>query len=105
MFCGLPLYVIMYSQSQLDIIDINDQIVHFDATGSVIRKLKDIYCKRIMYYAMVIKKSESIISIVEMIISNHDIPLISIFLKRYRQFVEINQRKWPLFKVVVVDWS
>jgi len=104
-YVGLPLYAIMYSQSQLDIIDINDQIAHFDVTGSVIRKPKDIYCKRIMYYVMVIKKGESIIPIAEMITSNHDIPSISILLKRYRQFVEINQRKWPLFKVVVVDWS
>lgn len=104
-YVGLPLYAIMYSQSQLDIIDVNDQIAHFDSTGSVIRKPKDIYCKRIMYYAMVIKKGESIIPIAEMITSNHDIPSICILLKRYRQFVEMNRRKWPLFKVVVVDWS
>ncbi|EFN77632.1 120.7 kDa protein in NOF-FB transposable element, partial [Harpegnathos saltator] len=70
-------------------------VVHFDATGSVVRKPYNIYCKRIMYYALVMKKGESIISIAEMITSEHDILSISILLKR----------KWPFFKVVVVDWS
>jgi len=93
----------MYTQEQLDIIDVNDQIAHFDATGSIVRKPRDIYCKRIMYYVMVIKKGESIIPIVEMITSEHDIPSICILLKRYRHFIETNRRKWPLFKVVVVD--
>lgn len=95
----------MFSQEQLDIIDINDRIAHFDATGSVVHKPRDIYCKRIMYYAIVVKKSESIIPIAEMITSEHDIASISILLKKYRQFAEVNRRKWPLFKVVVVDWS
>jgi len=104
-YVGLPLHVIMYTQEQLDIIDVNDQIAHFDATGSIVRKPRDIYCKRIMYYVMVIKKGESIIPIVEMITSEHDIPSICILLKRYRHFIETNRRKWPLFKVVVVDWS
>jgi len=63
----------MYTQEQLDIIDVNDRIAHFDATGSIVRKPRDIYCKRIMYYVMIIKKGESIIPIVEMITSEYDI--------------------------------
>jgi len=67
-------------------------------------KPKDIYCKRILYYAKKIKKNESIIPIIEIVVtSEHDIPSISILLKRYRYFVETNRKKWPLFKVVVVD--
>lgn len=88
----------MFSQEQLDIIDTNDCVAHFDATGSVVRKPYNIYCKRIMYYAIVVKKGESIIPLAEMITSEHDIPSISTLLKRYRQFAEVNRRKWPLFK-------
>jgi len=57
---------------------VNNRIAHFNATESIVnrqikRKPKDIYCKRIMYYVMIIKKGESIIPIGEMITSEHDI--------------------------------
>jgi len=42
---------------------------------------------------MVIKKNESIIPIVEIVTSEHDISSISILLKRYRHFVKTNRRK------------
>lgn len=102
---GLPLYVHMYSEEQLDVVCQEDIIVHFDATGNVVRKPRDVRCKRLMYYAMVINKDGSVIPIAEMVSSEHDVASISTFLKRYRYFLTTKHISWPLFRVVVVDWS
>lgn len=102
---GLPFHVYMYTEEQINILDKNDIVIHFDATGTVVRKPKDIKCKRILYYAMVVNKNGTILPIAEMISAVHDTNAISIFLKTFRHFLQIKRVTWPLFSVVVVDWS
>lgn len=102
---GLPFHVYMYTEEQINVLDKNDVIVHFDATGSVVRKPKDIQCKRILYYAIVVNKNGTILPIAEMITAVHDTVTISIFLKTFRHFVRIKRFAWPLFSIIVVDWS
>ena len=45
------------------------------------------------------------IPLMEMVTCEHDIASIGNLLGRYRAFVETENFKWPLFKVIVVDWS
>ena len=103
-YVGLPLHCIMYSENLLNVASPKNGILHMDSTGSVVRKPTGIICKRIFYYAIVMKSGESILPVAEMISAQHDVPSISVFLKRYRHFVESSIHKWP-FKMVVVDWS
>lgn len=44
---GLPFHVYMYTEEQINTLDKSDIILHFDATGSVIRKPKNIKCKNV----------------------------------------------------------
>jgi len=88
---GLPFHVYMYTEEQINILDKNDIIIHFDATGTVVRKPKDIKCKRILYYAMVVNKNDTILPIAEMISAVHDTNAISIFLKTFRHFLQIKR--------------
>lgn len=101
---GLPFYVYMYTEEQINVLDKNDIILHFDATGSVIRKPKGMKCKRILYYALVVNKKGTILPIGEMITAVHDTNAISIFLKTFYHFLRTKHFPWP-FSVVVVDWS
>ena len=41
----------------------------------------------------------------EMVTCEHDIASIGYLLSRYKAFVEYENLKWPLFKVIVIDWS
>lgn len=102
---GLPFYVYIYTEEQLNTLDKNDIIAHFDATGTVVRKPKDIKCKRILYYAIVVNKNSTVLPIAEMVTSVHNTTAISIFLKTFRHFVQSKRFTWPLFSVIVVDWS
>lgn len=94
----------MYTEEQINALDKND-IIYFDATGSVVRKPKDIKCKRILYYAIVVNKNNTVLPIAEMITSVHNTTAISIFLKTFCHFLQSKHFTWPLFSVVVVDWS
>jgi len=101
---GLPFYVHIYTEEQLNVLNKKDIIVHFDATGSVVRKPKGVKCKRVLYYAIVVNKNNSILPIAEMISSVYDTIAISIFLKQFQHFVRSKTFAWPLFSVIV-DWS
>lgn len=83
---GLPLHVYMYTEEQINILDNTDIIIHFDATGSVVRKPKDITCKRILYYAIVVNKKGTTLPIAEMITAVHNVTAISIFFKDIPKF-------------------
>ncbi|XP_029173298.1 uncharacterized protein LOC114942159 [Nylanderia fulva] len=103
---SLPFHVYnMYTEEQINVLDKNDIIIHFDATGSIIRKPKGIKCKRILYYAIVVNKNGTILPVAKMITAVHDINAISIFLKTFRHFLRTKRFSWPLFSVIVVDWS
>lgn len=79
----------MFTEAQFNTLDVVDAIiVHFDATGSVVRKPNDIRCKRIMYYAIEVPNKHQTKPIAEMVSAQHDIGPISIFLKKYRNFLE-----------------
>ena len=66
-YVGLPLNCMLFSEDQLSVAQTKNSILHMDSTGSVVRKPNGIICKRIFYYAIVMKSGESILPIAEMI--------------------------------------
>ena len=79
-------------------------IVHFDGTGGIVRKPRELQSKRIYNYDLVVRLRESILVIAELITSEHDQLSISTFFKYYRDFVE-DHTPWPFFKIICTDWS
>ena len=87
--------------------------------------------KRIFYYAMIILKKhvqEKVLTgntatdnnpgtpevkikpgiqipLLEMVTCEHDIASISFLLAKYKIYVHSEKLKWPLFRVIVLDWS
>lgn len=98
----------MYSKQQINILIKKGQklCAHFDATGSVDRPTQYDQGKRLLYYALVVKANKIIIPIAEMISGKHDSAKISSFLLNFRHFCVTNcHRSWPVFNVIVTDWS
>lgn len=78
----------------------------FDATGSVVRPHSYDHNHRILYYSLVVNKNGRTVPIAELISAKHDSATLMSFLFNFRHFVETKcLKKWPIFKVVVTDWS
>lgn len=105
-----PFAVKIYSLEQFGVLKntfLTDKslAIHFDATGSVVRKpMKDI--KRVFLYTAVIKTATTkrIFPAFSLITSNHDSNTIFKIFHDFRYFCEKNHF-WPIFSKVVVDFS
>ena len=88
MLCHTPLMIHLYSEKQILLFKYLEKgclTLHFDATGSVIRKL-DKFQKNILYYALSVKHPEARVSpipLAEMISSEQTNVEISNFLNRW----------------------
>ncbi|KAL7291623.1 hypothetical protein TKK_0014661 [Trichogramma kaykai] len=103
---GLPLLAIMYTYvNTAALMNVQNLIVHADATGSITRKPQDIESKRIYMYVVVAKVESVQFMMLAMISSEHDIPSQKTYLEDYKYFVLKNFKRWPIAKAVVVDWS
>lgn len=106
---SLPFCVKLYSLRQVNVLKQESKwclpIVHFDATGGLVRApLKN--CKKILFYSGVIslEYSQRIYSVFSMISSCHDSNTIFKLLNDFRFFCERNNF-WPAFSGVVTDFS
>ncbi|KAH0542206.1 hypothetical protein KQX54_000147 [Cotesia glomerata] len=104
---SMPLHVLMFSKSQLNVIDYSRSaiIVHLDGTGANVKPINEIKEKHIFYYAMLYRAKARTIPLCELITSQHNIPSISTMLREYRKLVETLENKWPFFNAIVTDWS
>jgi hypothetical protein len=107
-----PLEVHLYSEDQTNVLRhliMSKQVVvlHFDATGSMVRDLNchDHGEKTVLYYAAVISVNGKIFPLAELISAKHDANTITQFLKNYKQFVHDSKINGPIFQVVVTDFS
>ena len=88
MLCHTPLMIHLYSEEQILLLKYLEKwclTLHFDATGSVIRKL-DKFQKNILYYTLSVKHPEARVSpipLAEMISSEQTNVEISNFLNRW----------------------
>jgi len=103
---GLPVRAEMYSLAQLLILPPKkDLLVHFDATGSVVRNAVGRH-DTVYYYACVANVRNTIVPIAEMVAAEHNVASISSFLLYFKIFVlKMLNRRWPIFRGVVVDFS
>lgn len=108
---SIPFNVKLYSLEQLDILlcekkDKELPIIHFDATGSVVKRPPLKNCKQIYFYTAVVRISSSqrICPIFSMISSTHDSNTIFKLLHDFRYFCE-SHNHWPAFSKVVSDFS
>ena len=89
MLCHTPLLIHLYSEEQILLLKYLEKgclTLHFDATGSIVRKL-DKSQKKIMYYALSVKHTEARVSpipLAEMISSEQTNVEISNFLSRWQ---------------------
>lgn len=100
--------IYMYSRHQVSsLVPRCKQVTaYFDATGSVVRRSTYDHKRRILYYALIINSGGSVIPIAELISSMHDSATITTFLINFKHFVRTScRRTWPLFDMVVTDWS
>ena len=104
-FVYLPVTVHLYSVVQFRILDKHDDITGLDATGSIVCLPNGLSCKRILYYAINVRKFSRLIPMAEMITSEQNSPSIESLLKNYKNFLQSQTSKWPVFKIIAVDWS
>ena len=92
---GLPLTAIMFREAELNLVNKGKKfILHMDATGSIVRRPQDLNCKRIFYYAAVVKLDHDIVKLFDMITDTHTSAKISEMLLMYKDFaVETLKRK------------
>lgn len=110
-FISNPFQIHLYSQEQIHLIlaETTTQrkpILHFDATGTVIKipSFSDSSC---LYYAGVISLSSSgrVCPIFELLSSQHDSSSIGVFLIKYKSYIIGSKITWPPFERVVTDFS
>lgn len=99
-----PITVHMYSEEQLDAVE-NLVFVHIDSTGNIARTPNGVVCNKTQLYSITGQIDSVTVPIAEMLTSNHKRESISDFLRRYVTFVESSNRKLPIAKVAVTDWS
>lgn len=105
---SLPFNIKLFSTQQIQVFkaQIGNELatIHFDATGSVVRKPSK-RCKRIYSYtAIKISKYQRIVPIFSMISEVHDSNFIFKILNDFRYACE-GQHFWPAFSRVVTDFS
>ncbi|CAG9773376.1 unnamed protein product [Ceutorhynchus assimilis] len=107
---SVPFCVQIYSKEQLELLcwqkkAVNFVVLHFDATGTVVRKPNDL-SKRVFLYSGVILlyQTQRVAPIFEMITSEHYVKSIYKIFINFRFFCEKYSR-WPLFDAVVTDFS
>ncbi|XP_048487301.1 uncharacterized protein LOC119692509 isoform X2 [Plutella xylostella] len=107
---SMPFQVIIFSLEQLQVlIQAPPTMLHFDATGSVVRKPKlskgsEVECKRVLYYCGVVNIENRILPIFSMISGIHTTVAIYQLLMDFKYFC-IKQNFWPAFNGVVSDFS
>lgn len=77
--------------------------LHFDATGSLVRK-PDKNSKRVNYYAGVVNINNKILPILEMITNDQTASNIAECLTYFKRSWIQSGEKWPAFKGIVIDW-
>lgn len=109
---GLPFKAYLYSTKQLNFaVESHQQsnetnlIVHIDGTGNIVRKPYKIKSKKVMLHSILIRNRRFTLPLAELLSSDQDTFTIKHFLKAYRKFVVDNEYQWPLFRIVVTDWS
>lgn len=107
----IPFTVKLYSEEQLDVLKLQKSadglpLVHFDATGNIVRCPREIKKKRIYFYTAVIRltSAKRIFPIFSMISACHDANTIFKLLSDFRYFCE-EHRSWPPLSGVVTDFS
>ncbi|CAG9761319.1 unnamed protein product [Ceutorhynchus assimilis] len=107
---SVPFNIKVYSIEQLQVLkkeskNLSLPIVHFDATGTVVRK-PDPSFKRIYFYSAVIQapKANRIFPIFSMVSSIHDSNTIFKLFNDFRFFCE-HHNFWPAFSKIVTDFS
>lgn len=108
---SFPFNVKTYSLDQLQVLqslatETDLPLIYFDATGGLVKKPVQTYCKRIYLYTAVvnIKKTNRIFPIFSMVSSMHDSNSIFKLLHDFRYFCE-KHNSWPAFSGVVSDFS
>lgn len=96
-YLGIP------EQIQL-LISFPNLTLHFDATGSVVRK-PYAYSKRVYYYAGVVCISHKIYPLLEIITNHHTAASLSDSLKHFKNLWCSSNIRWSPFKEVTTDWS
>ena len=110
MLCHTPLMIHLHSEKQILLLKYLEKgclTLHFDATGSVIRKL-DKFQKKILYYALSVKHPETRVSpipLAEMISSEQTNVGISNFLNRWLYDVKKVTNKLIVPNQIEVDYS
>lgn len=97
-FPNLRTLVHLYSKQQVKTLVKKGQKVtaYFDATGSVVRPTINDRGYRILYYSLVVNIKGVIVPIAEL----------TSFLHYFKHFVlTVCNKTWPIFNVVVTDWS
>ena len=101
-----PLFTLLYTQEQLELLKNRHCVVHFDATGSIFKKWKGID-KRILLYSIILPNErigEPPIAIAEMISSEHTTEMISHFLFTTKMDMNRINVKSPI-KLFLVDFN
>ena len=110
MLCHTPLMIHLYSEEQILLLKYLEKgclTLHFDATGSVIRKLDQLQ-KKILYYALSVQHPEARVSpipLAEMISSEQTNVEISNFLNRWLYDVKKITNKLIVPNHIEVDYS
>lgn len=98
---GCLFFSIKHYHSIQSVINRQSLVLHFDATGSVVRKInaKD---KRVYYYAGVVNIHGKIVPLLNFVTSEHNIAVINSYLMHFKHCFG---QKWPIFRMVVIDFS
>ncbi|CAG9762611.1 unnamed protein product [Ceutorhynchus assimilis] len=100
--------VYLYSKDQIKTLVKKGQKLDafFDATGSVVRSTGYDRGNRILYYSLVVNVDGIITPIAELVTSNHNSATLTSFNLHFKHFVRVYcHKKWPIFNVIVTDWS
>ena len=95
----------MYSKRQLHLLNRKTKVAYLDATGTVVAPPKDVKCKRIYMYALTVNINGIILPVIIMVSAVHRSNAIACIAERVEELAREEKRKWPMFKVLVVDWS
>lgn len=100
-----PFTVYLATEEQIQLLcDKKDLVLHFDATGSIVRKPSP-QSKRIYYYGGVVNINHKIYPMIEMITNDHTAESIVKCLNYFKSLWIMNKLTMPTFKYVVTDWS
>lgn len=106
-FIQFPLFLMMATVVNFEVfIEHCEPIVHFDATGSICRKINEAV-NQIYLYALIghHKSTKTSLPLALFLLSQHSADAIEECFTKTRRFCHENNIKWPLYKLICVDRS